>query len=76
MVIVSSYYEASCQLRQRARPTPIVATFGFPERHSMGTARVTLRKEWLTVDLYGPNLLGNTRHTMVGTMSSKPERAR
>ena len=25
MVIVSSYYEASCQLRQRARPTFIVA---------------------------------------------------
>ena len=25
MVIVSSYYEASCQLRQRARPTLIVA---------------------------------------------------
>lgn len=27
MVIVSSYYEASCQLRQRARPTFIVAIF-------------------------------------------------
>ena len=68
MVIVSSYYEASCQLRQRARPMSIVAITGFPYEHSMETAVVTLRKEWATVDLYGPNLLGYTRHTMVGTM--------
>ncbi len=27
-----------------------------------------MRKEWATVDLYGPNLLGYTRHTMVETM--------
>ena len=76
MVIVSSYYEASCQLRQRARPTPIVATSQFLAGHSMGTAVETLRKEWATVDLYGPNALGNTRHTMAGTMSLEPERAR
>ncbi len=42
----------------------------------METAMVTLRKEWATVDLYGPNALGNTRHTMAETMSSEPERAR
>ena len=34
----------------------------------MGTAKETLRKEWATVDLYDPNFLGNTRHTMVKTM--------
>ncbi len=42
----------------------------------METAVATLRKEWATVDLYGPNALGNTRHTMAETMSSEPERAR
>ena len=76
MVIVSSYYEASCQLRQRARPTPIVATVQILCGHSMGTAVETLRKEWATVDLYGPNLLGYTRHTMVKTMGSDSERRR
>lgn len=34
------------------------------------------RKEWATIDLYGPNALGYTQHTMVGTMGSEPERAR
>ena len=76
MVIVSSYYEASCQLRQRARPTSLVAIQRFSLEHSKETAGATLRKEWATVDLYGPNLLGYTRHTMDGTMSSEPERAR
>ncbi len=42
----------------------------------MGTAVAILRKEWSTVDLYGPNLLGNTRHTMDETMSFEPERVR
>ena len=42
----------------------------------MGTAVAILRKEWATVDLYGPNLLGYTRHTMDKTMSLEPERVR
>ncbi len=42
----------------------------------METAVATLRKEWATVDLYGPNALGNTRPTMVKTMGPEPERAR
>ncbi len=42
----------------------------------MKTARATLRKEWATIDQYGPNLLGNTRHTMVKTMGSELERVR
>ena len=42
----------------------------------METAVVILRKEWATVDLYGPNALGNTRHTMVETMGPDSERRR
>ena len=42
----------------------------------METAVVILRKEWATVDLYGPNALGNTRHTMAETMGSDSERRR
>ena len=42
----------------------------------METAVVILRKVWATIDLYGPNALGYTRHTMVNTMSSEPERVR
>ena len=42
----------------------------------MKTAEATSRKEWATVDLYGPNLLGYTRHTLDKTMSFKPERVR
>ena len=76
MVIVSSYYEAFCQLRQRARPTFLVAIFFIEGEHSRKTAKETLRKEWATVDLYGPNLLGYTRHTMVKTMGSDSERRR
>ena len=42
----------------------------------MKTAEATSRKEWATVDLYGPNALGNTRHTMVNTMGPNSERRR
>jgi hypothetical protein len=76
MVIVSSYYEASCQLRQRARSMFLVAIIRISGEHSKKTAKATLRKEWATVDQYGPNLLGNTRPTMVKTMGSDSERTR
>ncbi len=44
--------------------------------HSNATADVNLRKEKATVGLYSPNLRGYTRHTMVQTMGSEPERVR
>ena len=42
--------------------------------HIEETARETGRKEWATVGLYAPNLLGYTRATMVGTMGRDTER--
>ncbi len=46
------------------------------EVHSNATADANLRKEKATVGLYSPNLRGYTRHTMVQTMGSEPERVR
>ena len=45
-------------------------------RHTVGTACVSRRKEEATLGLYGPNLLGHTWHTKVGTMRSDAERRR
>ena len=42
--------------------------------HIVRTALETERKVWATVGLYGPNLLGYTRATMVRTMGHDPER--
>ncbi len=42
--------------------------------HTRGTAFERRRKVQATVDLYGPNLLGYTRATMVGTMGCNSER--
>ena len=42
--------------------------------HTMGTALEMGRKVQATVDLYGPNLLGYTRATLVGTMGCNTER--
>ncbi len=38
MAVVSSYCEASCQVRQRARPTPTVASVLRSDGHTVGTA--------------------------------------
>lgn len=46
------------------------------EKHSNKTACVSKRKEWATVDLYGPNALGYTRHTMAKPKGFDPERVR
>ncbi len=75
MAVVSSYCEASCLVRQRARPTPTIAsmTFGL-----MGTSLVPPllkgRKEWATVGQHAPNYPGYTRAIMVRTMGSDTER--
>ncbi len=42
--------------------------------HIVGTALETRRKVQATVGLYAPNLLGNTRATMVRTMGHNSER--
>ncbi len=42
--------------------------------HIVETALETRRKVQATVGLYGPNLLGYTRATMVGTMGCHSER--
>ena len=42
--------------------------------HIMETALETRRKVQATIGLYGPDLLGNTRATMVGTMGCNFER--
>ena len=44
------------------------------EAHSVGTALETMRKVQATIGLYGPNLLGYTRATMVRTMGCDTER--
>ena len=44
--------------------------------HTVKTAFERGRKVQATVGLYGPNLLGYTRHTMDKTMSFEPERVR
>ncbi len=43
-------------------------------KHIVETASVKRRKVQATVGLYGPNLLGYTRATMVGTMGCNSER--
>ena len=54
---------------------PIIASrLSGATEHLMGTAVETQRKEWATVGLYGPNLLGYTRATMAGTMGCNTER--
>ena len=67
MAIVSSYREASCQVRQRARSSPLVAISG-----KLGTLggplALSQRKERATVGPYAPNPLGYTRVTMRRTM--------
>lgn len=47
---------------------------GSATEHIVGTALERERKVQATVGLYGPNLLGNTRATMVGTMGCDTER--
>ncbi len=42
--------------------------------HSVGTAFERRRKVQATVGLYGPNLLGYTRATMVKTMGCNSEK--
>ncbi len=42
--------------------------------HSVGTALETMRKVQATIGLYGPNLLGYTRATMIRTMGCDTER--
>ncbi len=42
--------------------------------HIVETALETRRKVWATVGLYAPNLLGNTRATMIRTMGCDSER--
>ena len=67
MAIVSSYREASCQVRQRARPSSLIAISG-----KLGTLgrplALSQRKERATVGQYAPNPLGHTRVTMRRTM--------
>ncbi len=46
----------------------------FLDWHIVGTALETGRKVQATVGLYAPNLLGNTRATMVETMGCNSER--
>ncbi len=75
MAVVSSCREVSCQVKQRARPVPTIATgiHGSTE-HIVGTALERGRKVWATVGLYAPNLLGYTRATMTETMGCNTER--
>ncbi len=75
MAVVSSCCKVSCEVRQRARPAPIIANNSFRRiEHIIGTAFERRRKVQATVGLYAPNLLGYTRATMVGTMGYDSER--
>ncbi len=75
MAVVSSYCEASCYVRQRARPTPTVASVLSGVTGTLwGPPLLKRRKEWATVGQYAPNIPGYTRATMVGTMGIYPER--
>ena len=75
MAVVSSYCEASCLVRQRARPTPTIASSisGWLGTLS-GPPLLKGRKEWATVGQHAPNYPGYTRATMVRTMGSDTER--
>ena len=75
MAGVSSCRKVSCQVRQRARPASIIANSVFGQtEHIMETAFERRRKVQATLGLYGPNLLGYTRATMVGTTGCNSER--
>ncbi len=74
MAVVSSYCEASCYVRQRARPTPTVASVLSGVTGTLwGPPLLKRRKEWATVGQYAPNIPGYTRATMVGTMGIYPK---
>ena len=69
MAVVSSYCEASCLVRQRARPTPTFASFSFGKMGTLlGPPLLKRRKDWATVGQHAPNYLGHTRATMGRTM--------
>ena len=54
---------------------PIIASRSFRTTgHVMGTALETGSKEWATVGLYAPNLLGYTRATVARTMGCNFEK--
>ena len=75
MAVVSSYCEASCLVRQRARPTPTVASCSFGKMGTLlGPPLLKRRKEWATVGQHAPNYPGYTRATMVRTMGIDTER--
>ena len=75
MAVVSSYCEASCLVRQRARPTPTVASLPSGVMGTLlGPPLLKGRKEWATVGQHAPNYPGYTRATMVRTMGSDTER--
>ena len=75
MAVVSSYCEASCLVRQRARPTRAVASLTFGLMGTLlGPPLLKGRKEWATVGQHAPNYPGYTRATMDGTMGNNTER--
>ncbi len=57
MAVVSSYCEASCLVRQRARPTPTVASLAFGLMGTLlGPPLLKGRKDWATVGQHAPNI--------------------
>ena len=75
MAVVSSYCEASCLVRQRARPTRAVSSLSSGTMGTLlGPPLLKGRKEWATVGQHAPNYPGYTRATMVRTMGSDTER--
>ena len=75
MAVVSSYCEASCLVRQRARPTRAVASLTFGLMGTLlGPPLLKGRKDWATVGQHAPNYPGYTRATMVRTMGINTER--
>ncbi len=75
MDVVSSYCEASCLVRQRARPTRAVASLTFGLMGTLlGPPLLKGRKEWATVGQHAPNYPGYTRATMDRTMGFDTER--
>ena len=75
MAVVSSYCEASCLVRQRARPTPTVASLAFGLMGTLlGPPLLKGRKDWATVGQHAPNYPGYTRATMDRTMGFDTER--
>ena|GEM_PF-1125698 len=75
MAAVSSCCEMSCQVRQRARPSPLVAIGSLRMPGTLrGPLAISQRKERATVGPYAPNPPGNTRATMHRTEGCDPER--